>query len=117
MIRFFVIPPGSRSAFTPLGALRRGMLLAKSRGYRAQMQRFKRNAKRQKELRESAGHRGHYIVQSQIEKLSALNEADQASLDAWYGLDGGLDKPHEQHNMEWWLRTMQQEPRRYPRNP
>src|SRR5450759_4311450 len=98
MIRFFVIPPGSRSAFTPLGSLRRGKLLIRSRGYRAQIKRFERNIKRQKELQDLSRSRGGCF-------LSSLKWSEKPHDESFVGLldklDGGLDKPHEQRNMEW----------------
>jgi hypothetical protein len=117
MIKFFIIPPGSRSPFTPLGARRRGRLLTKSRGYRAQIKHLARSAKRRRELREWSRNRGHYLLSLQPVWSLDPDDPDVAAARLLIDLDDGLNKPSEQITLEWWLWQKQQEPRRFPRNP
>ena len=108
MLVFFVIPVGSRTPFTPLRGLRRSKLLIQSRAWRVQMERFRRSAKRRKELRDLVRQRG------------ILRDADESGteiFDILDVLDGGMGKPHEQVTLEWWLWEMKKEPRHFSRNP
>jgi hypothetical protein len=117
MIKFVLIPPGSRSPFTPLGGLRRRKLLTKSRGYRARLKHLACSAKRRKELREWSRNRGHYVLSLQPIWSSDPDDPDVAVANLLCELDDGLNKPSEQITLEWWLSQRRQVPRRFPRNP
>jgi hypothetical protein len=114
MIKFFIIPPGSRSAFTPLGNLRRAKLLRGSRACRAQRGRFIRSAKEQKEVRELSRSRGRYFSGSS--NVWSQDVLTASFVHLMQKLDDGLSKPNEQIGLEYWHWQQQQEPRRFPRS-